>query len=216
MPRLASSSRLSKPLIIRESLKHIQQQHDICIAVGRELQELLAAHNALIAEVNLLRRQLHECPEQYAPRHPSTAFLSVMNIENQPCRDFSGGSISPDATDSHGSQPSARHSEMNTPLAEAHTAPPVWPQTTAQSLLPSYQDGLYDFNLLQQWQMQTSGHNLQCPEIQDAFAPEIEYLVPAAGTLESEAPWEDVSNAMLPFENESDCMLANDMCYWTM
>nr|POF04247.1 hypothetical protein CFP56_22002 [Quercus suber] len=191
LPRLASTKRLSKNLIVTECLRHLRQQRNMCIAAGRGLRELLSAHNDMIAEVNTLRSQL-QIPIQNAPRPPSTAFLSLMDVENQTYGEFPDGFTSPSATETQESQPLAvqRNADASLP------GPPIAPdlvdpaQTSAQAYAPNYLDGALDAipTASEHWQVQMPEHFLAPSNEEVALALDTDWWGLDVSELESEIP----------------------------
>ncbi|KAF8849550.1 hypothetical protein BDZ45DRAFT_229851 [Acephala macrosclerotiorum] len=57
VPALAPVHRLSKSLIVSESINHLQAQREMCLAAASELQSILAENIQLVAEVNSWREQ---------------------------------------------------------------------------------------------------------------------------------------------------------------
>ncbi|KAM0425372.1 hypothetical protein ACHAPT_009429 [Fusarium lateritium] len=58
LPALASARRLTKVLIVNQSIEHLGQQRSMCIAAARDMQELIAENRQLVSEVNALRKEV--------------------------------------------------------------------------------------------------------------------------------------------------------------
>ncbi|KAL0933430.1 uncharacterized protein CTRU02_212393 [Colletotrichum truncatum] len=57
VPPLASARKLTKVLIINESIQHFRAQRDMCIAAAADMQDLLAENRRLVSEINTMRSQ---------------------------------------------------------------------------------------------------------------------------------------------------------------
>ncbi|BCS23737.1 basic helix-loop-helix domain-containing protein [Aspergillus puulaauensis] len=92
VPSLADTRRLSKVLIVNESFRHLRRQRDMCIAAGRDMQDLLAENNRLVAEVTALRAQagftgIAPC----APRPITEPMTELMSVKDEVYGRFPAG-----------------------------------------------------------------------------------------------------------------------------
>lgn len=80
---MTSARRTSKVSIVKETIRHIRQQRDICIAAANDLQTLLAEHNRLVLEVNTLRSQIGGAILE--PMLATEAMAQLMDIKDSAC-----------------------------------------------------------------------------------------------------------------------------------
>ena len=92
MPTLASARRLSKVLIVHESIRHHRQQRAMCIAAAQDMHELLAENRRLASELNVLCPQPWELGVQLSNERPLTeAMVQLMNVQNEVYGKFPAG-----------------------------------------------------------------------------------------------------------------------------
>ncbi|KFY87696.1 hypothetical protein V500_06821 [Pseudogymnoascus sp. VKM F-4518 (FW-2643)] len=92
LPPLAHARRLSKSLIINESISYLNEQRAIRLAAASEIRDLLADYNSLITQLNA--RQYPHVPgeTQQLPRRIRTkALLELMDVEQEEFGTFPGG-----------------------------------------------------------------------------------------------------------------------------
>ncbi|KAH7336717.1 hypothetical protein BKA65DRAFT_553354 [Rhexocercosporidium sp. MPI-PUGE-AT-0058] len=92
IPALANSRRLSKSIIVHESIEHLQVQRTMCLAAASEVQTILAENLELIAEVNRWRERFPGI--ESSPREPKPigeAMLSLMKVDREVFGTFPGG-----------------------------------------------------------------------------------------------------------------------------
>ncbi|KAL2810620.1 hypothetical protein BJX63DRAFT_401684 [Aspergillus granulosus] len=96
VPGLAHARRLSKVLIVNESIRHLRTQRDMCVAAASDMQNLLAENSRLVAEVNGLRAQLGGCGGIASPQLPVTrpvsdAMTHLMSVKDEVYGEFPAG-----------------------------------------------------------------------------------------------------------------------------
>ncbi|KAL5338633.1 hypothetical protein BJX70DRAFT_195456 [Aspergillus crustosus] len=98
IPSLAHARRLSKVLIVNESLRHLRAQRDMCIAAGRDMQRLLAENGRLSAEVegHRAQRAAPAAPEPISapatgPVRITEAMVQLMSVKDQVYGGFPAG-----------------------------------------------------------------------------------------------------------------------------
>ncbi|KFY57220.1 hypothetical protein V496_06494 [Pseudogymnoascus sp. VKM F-4515 (FW-2607)] len=92
LPPLAHARRLSKSLIINESISYLNEQRAIRLAAASEIRNLLADYNSLITQLNA--RQYPHIPgesQQLPHRITTKALLEFMNAEQEEFGTFPGG-----------------------------------------------------------------------------------------------------------------------------
>ncbi|KFY25239.1 hypothetical protein V491_01848 [Pseudogymnoascus sp. VKM F-3775] len=92
LPPLAHARRLSKSLIINESISYLNEQRAIRLAAASEIRNLLADYNSLITQLNA--RQYPHVPgeTQQLPHHVTTkALLELMDVEQEEFGAFPSG-----------------------------------------------------------------------------------------------------------------------------
>ncbi|KFY75182.1 hypothetical protein V499_04836 [Pseudogymnoascus sp. VKM F-103] len=92
LPPLAHARRLSKSLIVNESISYLNEQRAIRLAAASEIRDLLADYNSLITQLNALQ-YLHVPGEsQQLPHRITTKALSAfMDAEREEFGTFPGG-----------------------------------------------------------------------------------------------------------------------------
>ncbi|KAH6951807.1 hypothetical protein DER45DRAFT_388294 [Fusarium avenaceum] len=92
LPNLASARRLTKVLIVNESVEHIRQQRALCLAAAQDMQDLVSENNWLVAEVNAWRAQFGGPGMSLAPVKPMTeAMIQLSEVKNQVFGTFNAG-----------------------------------------------------------------------------------------------------------------------------
>lgn len=92
VPKLASARRLSKVLIVKESIRHLRQQRNMCVAAAKDVQDLLAENQRLTLEVNRLRLQSSgSAPSESNPKPITAAMKGLMSVKDEVYGDFSAG-----------------------------------------------------------------------------------------------------------------------------
>lgn len=179
----------------------------MCIAAGRELQELLSTHNDLVAEVNTLRAQLGR-PVSSAPRAPSTAFLAIMEVENAPCGDFPDGFGSASGSDEQILQGRGAGVEQE----------PLTAVSQAAGLTSSEDSSAQDFSL-----PITSSHSVSSTMDWQMY-PQVAETTSAPSTLHAlntnwwtlsgldcELPWEDFPSHTMALDDTCSHVLQGDL-----
>ncbi|KAJ5159531.1 uncharacterized protein N7482_006535 [Penicillium canariense] len=92
VPALAPVRRLSKTLVVKESLRHFKQQREMCLAAAEDVRDLVAENHRLIAQLNELRF-LAGKPSTLAsqPKPLTEGILQLMDVPNQVCGQFPAG-----------------------------------------------------------------------------------------------------------------------------
>ncbi|KAF2163632.1 hypothetical protein M409DRAFT_26239 [Zasmidium cellare ATCC 36951] len=201
LPKLASAKRLTKNMIVTESLHYHQQQRSMCIAAGRELRELLAAHQNLVVELNAMRSQLG-IQLGNAPWAPSTALLSLMDVENQVYGEFPDGFGSPGETE--GQEPRSTGpqrnidetlSELPVTLDSVHAEP-----ASAQDGIPIAYHRAGNVASTCDWQNQVSGNSFTSPNVQGNLMAGADWWSFNVSGLDPNLLWEDMSAQALSAE----------------
>lgn len=92
VPSLAQARRLSKVLIVNESIKHLRQRRSLCISASRDMQELLMENSRLASELNAMRAQIGvPAIAPVEPKPATGAMLQLMDIENEEAGEFPEG-----------------------------------------------------------------------------------------------------------------------------
>ncbi|KAL4928024.1 basic helix-loop-helix domain-containing protein [Aspergillus undulatus] len=92
LPGLAHARRLSKVSIVKESIRHLKQQREMCLAAGRDMQELLSENNRLVSEVNGLRSQVWgPTMPLSAPRPMTDTMARLIAVKNEIYGEFPVG-----------------------------------------------------------------------------------------------------------------------------
>ncbi|KAH9214805.1 hypothetical protein DL95DRAFT_146506 [Leptodontidium sp. 2 PMI_412] len=91
LPGLAHSRRLSKSIIVHESIEYLRAQRTMCLAAANEIQTILAENLELIAEVNRWREQFHGEKGTCQPRPLGEAVVSLMKLDQDVFGTFPGG-----------------------------------------------------------------------------------------------------------------------------
>lgn len=92
LPPLAHARRLSKSLIINESISYLNEQRAIRLAAASEIRNLLADYNSLITQLNA--RQYPHIPggsQQLPHRITTKVLLEFMDVEHEEFGTFPGG-----------------------------------------------------------------------------------------------------------------------------
>ncbi|PVH77602.1 hypothetical protein DL98DRAFT_266429 [Cadophora sp. DSE1049] len=90
LPALAPCRRLSKSIIVHESIEHLQEQRAMCLAAASEVQALLAENLELIAEVNRWREQFSDrSPCQPMPL--GEGVTALLKVDQEVFGTFPGG-----------------------------------------------------------------------------------------------------------------------------
>jgi hypothetical protein len=188
----------------------------MCIAAGRELRELLSAHNDLIAEVNTLRSQLG-VPIENQPCPPSTAFLELMDVENQTYGEFPHGFASPpsltESSEPQQSDPGTQRDVVEMPVPGLPIAPdlasPV--RTSTQATQHILLDGPRDVVVpVEDWQtQQTPGQFIASSNVQGlTLTSDTDWLGGFDGSgLYVHIPLEDWPVDLLPWEEAGNTAL---------
>ncbi|KAL4910538.1 hypothetical protein BDW74DRAFT_172009 [Aspergillus multicolor] len=92
LPDLAHARRLSKVLIVNESIRHLRRQKNMCLTAGRDMEELLAENNRFVAEVNSLRSRVYgPGAPMAAPRPVANAMAQLMSVKDEIYGEFPAG-----------------------------------------------------------------------------------------------------------------------------
>ncbi|KAG4435589.1 hypothetical protein IFR05_008935 [Cadophora sp. M221] len=129
LPGLAHSRRLSKSIIVHESIEHLQTQRAMCLAAAIEIQNILAENLELIAEVNRWRGQFPGIEKSTCqPRPLGEAVVSLMKLDQDVFGTFPGGFGDNSQADGHEEQPEDSH--MQTQLVNGRNPTPhILPRT---------------------------------------------------------------------------------------
>lgn len=91
VPAINSPRRCSKVSIVKETIRHIQQQREMCIAAANDLQNLLAENNRLVLEINAFRSQVGGATLK--PMLVTEAMAQLIDVKDSACnnspREFS-------------------------------------------------------------------------------------------------------------------------------
>ncbi|OBT87802.1 hypothetical protein VE02_02152 [Pseudogymnoascus sp. 03VT05] len=92
LPPLAHARRLSKSLIVNESISYLNEQRAIRLAAASEVRDLLADYNSLITQLNALQYPHVSGESQQLPHRITTKALSeFMDVEREGFGTFSSG-----------------------------------------------------------------------------------------------------------------------------
>lgn len=84
VPSLASAPRLNKVVIVNKTVDYLQEQRNMCMAAGRDMQDLVAENNRLVSEINALRTQVGASSTLPVEPKPITAAMArLMEVENK-------------------------------------------------------------------------------------------------------------------------------------
>jgi hypothetical protein len=92
LPSLAHARRLSKSIIVNESISYLNTQRAIRLAAANEVRKLLADYDSLLTVLN--NRQHPYVPadiQQLPPRPVSEALLNLLGVEQEEFGTFPGG-----------------------------------------------------------------------------------------------------------------------------
>ncbi|KAL4965779.1 basic helix-loop-helix domain-containing protein [Aspergillus stella-maris] len=110
LPGLANARRLSKVSIIQESVRHLRQQRDMCLAAAQEMEEVIAENSRLVAQLNALSATGWGSLLPNATQRPVTEpMLRLMAVKDEVYGTFPAGfgdnwahNSSPSSTDING------------------------------------------------------------------------------------------------------------------
>lgn len=92
VPSLASAPRLNKVVIVNKTVEHLQEQRNMCVAAGRDMQDLLAENRRLVSEISALRTQVGAASTFRAePKPVTSAMARLMGVENEVLGTFPAG-----------------------------------------------------------------------------------------------------------------------------
>lgn len=92
VPSLAYAPRLNKVVIVNKTVDHLQEQRDMCVAAGRDMQDLLAENRRLVSEISALRTQFGATSTFLAePKPVTSAMATLMGVENEVLGTFPAG-----------------------------------------------------------------------------------------------------------------------------
>ncbi|OBT78409.1 hypothetical protein VF21_02175 [Pseudogymnoascus sp. 05NY08] len=92
LPPLTHARRLSKSLIVNESISYLNEQRAIRLAAASEIRDLLADYNSLITQLNALQYSHVPGESQQLPHRITTKALSeFMDVEREEFGTFPGG-----------------------------------------------------------------------------------------------------------------------------
>lgn len=92
VPTLASARCLSKVLIVKESVQHLQRQRSMCIAAANDVQDLLAENQRLVSEVNTLRQGTYgSIIASETPKPVTKPMMTLMSVKDEVFGNFSVG-----------------------------------------------------------------------------------------------------------------------------
>ncbi|KAG6361192.1 hypothetical protein INS49_009416 [Diaporthe citri] len=92
VPSLASAPRLNKVVIVNKTVDHLQEQRNMCVAAGRDMQDLLAENRRLVSELRALRTQIRATSSSPVEPKPVTpAMARLMGVENEVLGTFPAG-----------------------------------------------------------------------------------------------------------------------------
>lgn len=84
VPSLASAPRLNKVVIVNKTVEHLQEQRNMCIAAGRDMQDLVEENRRLVSEITALRAQVGATsPFLVEPKPVTAAMARMMGVENE-------------------------------------------------------------------------------------------------------------------------------------
>ncbi|KAH7403905.1 hypothetical protein BKA64DRAFT_462742 [Cadophora sp. MPI-SDFR-AT-0126] len=90
LPDLVSCRRLSKSIIVHESIEHLQAQREMCLAAASEVQTLISENLELIAEVNRWREQFSGC-SPWQPKPLGEGVTALLKVDQEVFGTFPGG-----------------------------------------------------------------------------------------------------------------------------
>lgn len=92
VPSLASAPRLNKVVIVNKTVEHLQEQHNMCVAAARDMQNLLAENRRLVSEISALRTQVGATSTYPVEPKPITpAMARLMGVGNEMLGTFPAG-----------------------------------------------------------------------------------------------------------------------------
>lgn len=92
VPSLACAPRLNKVVIVNKTVDHLQEQRNMCVAAGRDMQDLLAENRRLISELCALRTQIGATSTSpVEPKPVTSAMARLMGVENEVLGSFPAG-----------------------------------------------------------------------------------------------------------------------------
>lgn len=92
VPSLACAPRLNKVVIVNKTVDHLQEQRDMCVAAGRDMQDLIAENRRLVSEISALRTQVGAASTSSVEPKPITpAMARLMGVENEVLGTFPAG-----------------------------------------------------------------------------------------------------------------------------
>lgn len=92
VPSLACAPRLNKVVIVNKTVEHLQEQRNMCIAAGQDMQDLLEENRRLVSEITALRAQVGTTsPFLVEPKPVTTAMARLMGVENEVLGTFPDG-----------------------------------------------------------------------------------------------------------------------------
>lgn len=92
VPSLACAPRLNKVVIVNKTVDHLQEQRNMCVAAGRDMQDLLAENRRLVSEISALRTQFGATSTSLVEPKPITAAMAtLMGVENEVLGTFPAG-----------------------------------------------------------------------------------------------------------------------------
>lgn len=92
VPSLASAPRLNKVVIVNKTVEHLQEQRNMCIAAGRDMQELLEENRRLVSEITALRAQVGATsPFLIEPKPVTEAMSRLIGVQNEVLGTFPAG-----------------------------------------------------------------------------------------------------------------------------
>lgn len=84
VPSLERAPRLNKVVIVNKTVEHLQEQRNMCMAAGRDMQDLLAENRRLVSELSALRAQVGSTSTfPVEPRPITPAMEKLLGVENQ-------------------------------------------------------------------------------------------------------------------------------------
>ncbi|CZR56419.1 uncharacterized protein PAC_06307 [Phialocephala subalpina] len=137
IPALAPVHRLSKSLIVSESINHLQAQREMCLAAASEIRSILAENIELIAEVNGWREQYGVGLGSRQVKPVNDAVQSLLEIDQQVFGTFPAGFGDNGPGEGHEEQEAENGS---TPQMEEHREPTqsnVPPPQTGNGTVPN-------------------------------------------------------------------------------
>lgn len=84
VPSLGHAPRLNKVVIVNKTVEYLQEQRNMCMAAGRDMQNLVAENRRLVSEINTLRVQAGAPSTLPVEPKPITAAMArLMEVENE-------------------------------------------------------------------------------------------------------------------------------------